>query len=98
MQKTTHNKKDIEYAETIALKAIHFILEDDILRETFIRTTGILPSDFQNLINDQEFFAGSLDFLLEQENQLIGFCSKYGLSPDEPAKARRLLPGATIDF
>jgi hypothetical protein len=90
--------KDIEYAETMALKAVQFILADNRILENFVVASGILPEDFRNLIKTSDFLAGVLDFLLDNEEQLIEFCSQYKIAPDDPAKARRSLPGAIREF
>jgi hypothetical protein len=90
--------KNTEYAETMALKAVQFILTNDKIKENLLTATGILPSDFQKSIKDQEFLAGILDFLLENEEYLIEFCSQFTIKPEEPAKVRQLLPGATNEY
>jgi hypothetical protein len=90
-----HN--NIEYAETIALKAVKFILTDDETQQSFINTTGILPADLEIMVKDLNFLGGVLDFLLASEDKLLEFCTNYNIDPEEPAKIRRLFPGASYD-
>ena len=90
-----HN--NIEYAETIELKAVKFILTDDETQKSFITTTGILPADLEIMVKDLNFLGGVLDFLLASEDKLLEFCTNYNIDPEEPAKIRRLFPGASYD-
>jgi hypothetical protein len=90
--------QNTDQAETIALKAIHFILADDDLQQGFLAASGISPGEFKNLIGDPEFLGGVLDFLLGNEEQLIAFCEEYEIEPTEPAKARLSFPGAVMDY
>ena len=91
------HSNNIEYAETIALKAVKFILTDDETQQSFINTTGILPADLEIMVKDLNFLGGVLDFLLASEEKLIEFCTNYNIDPEEPAKIRRLFPGASYD-
>ena len=91
-------KNNKEYAETIALKAVHFILSDDEIQQNFINFTGILPSDFENVIKDPGFLGGVLDFLLANDDKLVEFCTKNEIAPEEPSRVRGLFPGATFDY
>ena len=89
--------KNIDYAETIALKAVKFILTDDETQQSFINTTGILPADLEIMVKDLNFLGGVLDFLLASEDKLLEFCTNCNIDPEEPAKIRRLFPGASYD-
>lgn len=91
------HSNNIEYAETIALKAVKFILTDDDTLQSFINTTGLSPTDFQMLVKDRDFLGGVLDFLLANEDQLIKFCADNKINPEEPSKIRQLFPGASFD-
>ena len=95
---TSKNNKNIEYAETIALKAVYFILADDKIKEDFITISGIQPSSFEGLVKNPEFFGGILDFLLTNEEKLLEFCKECEIAPEEPARVRQLFPGATYDY
>ena len=92
------NNTSKEYAETIALKVVHFILTDNKMQQNFLNSTGILPSDFENAIKDPGFLGGVLDFLLANEDKLIEFCTKNEIAPKEPARVRGLFPGAPYGY
>jgi hypothetical protein len=87
-----------DYAETIALKVVHFILTDDEMQQNFLNSTGILPLDFESAIKDPGFLGGVLDFLLANEDKLIEFCTENEITPEEPSRVRRLFPGATFGY
>ena len=91
-------KINLVYAKTVALKAVHFILNNDEIRQSFITSTGILLSDFENSIENLEFLGGVLDYLLSNEKILIEFCTEYGITPEEPSRIRQVFPGATYDY
>ena len=88
----------LEQAETLALKAVHFILADDNLQQGFLATSGVAPEEFKSQLNNPDFLGGVLDFLLGNEEQLIKFCEEYEIDPAEPAHFRQALPGASLDF
>jgi hypothetical protein len=92
------NDKNMEHAETIALKAVHFILANDEMQHDFITATGILPSDLESMVKEPEFLGGVLDFLLANDEKLIEFCIGCKIDPEEPARVRRLFPGASYEY
>ena len=85
-------------AETLALNALQFVLSDEILKGRFIGITGLAPSDLNEAIYNKEFLGGVLDFILGNEIDLLIFCKEFGIDPEQPAKARRLLPGHTLHY
>jgi hypothetical protein len=89
---------DPEQAETLALKAVHFILANKNLQQGFLATSGVAPEDFKALLNNHGFLGGVLDFLLGNEEQLIKFCEECGIDPVEPARARHAFPGAVSNY
>tara|TARA_B100000315_G_scaffold260363_1_gene321154 strand:+ start:858 stop:1148 length:291 start_codon:yes stop_codon:yes gene_type:complete len=94
----SQHQYDTARAETLALKAVHFILADDNLQQGFLATSGIAPEDFKALIDTPDFLGGVLDFLLGNEEQLVKFCEECEIDPSEPARARHALPGAVMDY
>ena len=89
--------KNIEYAETIALKALEFLLENEELKTEFLSISGLSAEDITSEFKNPEFLGGVLDFLLQNELALIAFCDKIGIKPEEPLKQRYSLPGANYD-
>ncbi|MFL2783135.1 MAG: DUF3572 domain-containing protein [Rhodospirillales bacterium] len=89
--------KDIQYAETIALRALEFILVNEELRAEFLSISGLSTDDITNGLQNPEFLGGVLDFLLQNELPLIAFCDKLGIKPEQPMQLRYSLPGANYD-
>ena len=82
-----------EHAETVALKALTFVLSDAGLRNRFIAVSGTAPGDFESQIENPDFLAGVLDFLLANEPDLMAFCEAAQLDPEVPSKAHWALVG-----
>lgn len=87
------DRKAREHAETVALKALTFVLSDAGLRNRFIAISGTAPGDFESQIENPSFLAGVLDFLLANEPDLLAFCEAAELEPDVPSKAHWALVG-----
>ena len=88
-------KTDVQTAETIALKAIGFIVSDPQVCARFLNQTGMSGDDMKRSLSDPQFLASTLDFLLCDESLLMVFCQNSGIDPAVMAPARRKLPGAS---
>ena len=89
--------RNSDEAETLALKVLQFVLSDEVLQRRFLTITGMSPDDFRDAVHTNDFLGGVLDFLLGNEADLLKFCEETQVDPDQPLKARRLLPGYTIE-
>lgn len=87
-----------ELADITALQAIAYILQSDKRREWLMNETGLSPDDFTSGLNAPEVKAGVLDFLLAHEAMLLEFCEENKVDPTVPIKARRLFPGAVLEY
>ena len=76
----------------IALYALGHIVGDGPLLQHFCRESGLDASDLKPLAG---FLGGVLDFMLAEETRLLAFCEAACIAPDEPANARRALPGSS---
>ncbi|WP_119421137.1 DUF3572 domain-containing protein [Desertibaculum subflavum] len=81
-------------AETIALKALFFLLEDPDRTSRFVALTGFTPDEIRTHVQDPVLLGGVLDHLLADEATLIAFAESQAIDPALPARARALLPGA----
>lgn len=84
---------DRDAAETIALKALAFVVGDDEGLSRFFALSGLDAQGLRAGAGEPETLAGVLDFLLGDEVRLIRFCDEAGLPPEAPARARAVLPG-----
>ena len=87
--------RNSDEAETLALKVLQFVLSDEVLQRRFLTITGMAPDDFRDAVHTNDFLWGVLDFLLGNEADLLKFCEEHQVDPDQPLKARLLLPGYT---
>ncbi|HAD24912.1 MAG TPA: DUF3572 domain-containing protein [Alphaproteobacteria bacterium] len=85
-----------EWAQSVALQALTFILSDTDHLGRFMDLSGLSPADLENRIDDPELLGGILDYLLMNEADLLNFCEAAELSPEQPAQARAQLPGGGV--
>ncbi len=85
-----------EQAEILALKALTYLAgqEDDMCR--FVALSGMAAGDMMERASDPELLAGILDFFLSNEALLTAFCDAHAINPEDPACARRTLPGGGL--
>ncbi len=82
-----------ESAETLALRALGWLLAQDELLPGFLAATGAAPGDLAARAGDADFLAAVMDFLLSEDAMVIGFCDAAGLPYEAPLRARAALPG-----
>jgi hypothetical protein len=82
-------------AETIALRALFFLLAEPERAERFVALTGFAPDEIRSRVQDPLLLGGVLDHLLNDEATLIAFAEAEAIDPTLPARARALLSGAT---
>ena len=80
-----------ETAETLAVRALAFIAEDDGRLGNFVAATGIAPQSMRQAAREPNFLAGVLEHILAQENLLIAFADTAGINPAEVVRAHRAL-------
>lgn len=81
-------------AETLALKALTFLVQSPQEVERFLALSGIAPADLRARAADPEILAAVLDFLLADDARVTGFCEAEGVEPRLLHLARLALPGA----
>ena len=82
-----------ELAETVALRALAWLVADDSLLPVFLGSTGASERDLRERAGDPEFLGATLDFLLLDDAWLGRFAAEAGLTPETVARARAVLPG-----
>lgn len=85
-------------AEVIALKALGFLASDEDRLGRFMGLTGLTPEAIRKGAREAAFLGGVLDHVLADQTLLLVFAEGEGVSPDVVVKARRKLPGASVDF
>ena len=85
-----------EAAEKLAVQALAWIAERDELAGGFLGASGASASELRERASEPEFLGFVLDFLLSDEDALLGFCGDASVPPDAPMRARAALPGGDI--
>lgn len=80
-------------AETIALSALAWLLTQEELTRVFLGATGVSAADLRAGAADPEYLGAVLDFLLQDDDWVTGFCGETGLPFTRLAEARAALPG-----
>ncbi len=80
-------------AETLAILAFSFLLEDDARRDRFLALTGVDPADLRAAVTRAEFQGAVLDYLSGDEDILAAFAAQAGIAPQEVERARAVLVG-----
>jgi hypothetical protein len=81
-------------AETIALRALFFLLDEPDRASRFVALTGFAPDEIRARVQDPVLLGCVLDHLLTDEATLIAFAESEAIDPTLPGRARALLPGA----
>ncbi len=80
-------------AELIAVQALGWLAGNDDLLPVFLGATGSNVDDLRAQAGDPAFLGAVLEFLMNDDAWVIGFCDSVGLKYDEPMQARQALPG-----
>jgi hypothetical protein len=82
-----------EAAELLALQALGWLAGNDEVLPQFLSASGASLGDLPGAAQDPAFLASVLDFLLNDDAWVIGFCDATGHKYTEPLAARAFLPG-----
>jgi len=82
-----------EAAETLALKALAWLVTNDDLLPVFLGSTGASEGDLRAQASDPAFLGSVLDFLMMDDAWIIAFCDAHDIAYEHPMFARAALPG-----
>lgn len=82
-----------EKAETLALKALAWLIPNEDLLPVFLGATGASEQDLRTRATEPEFLGSVLDFLLMDDAWVIAFCDSHSIPYDHLMQARAALPG-----
>lgn len=80
-------------AETVALKALAWIVGTEDQRSPFLSVSGLAPEDLMRRAGEPEVLLAVMDFLLGEDRRVIAFCDAAGLRYETLATIRAALPG-----
>lgn len=82
-----------EAAETLALRALAWLVANEEILPLFLGATGSSAADLRARAADPDFLGSVLDFLLTDDAWVMAFCDAAGYGYSEPGAARHSLPG-----
>ena len=82
-------------AETVALRALGWVMGPGDLGAVFLGASGITPDALAHRPDDPEVLAAVLDFVLMDDAWVLGLAEAEGLAPQDVARARAALPGGS---
>ena len=80
-------------AETLALRALTWLVGNDELLPVFLGATGASEGDLRARAGEQDFLASVLEFLMMDDAWITEFCQSADYAMDFPMRARAALPG-----
>lgn len=84
-----------EAAETLALEAFMWLMQSDLV-DAFLNATGAGHGQLTTLAGDPVFLGSVLDFLMEDDARVIGFCDATSRPYLSVMEARAALPGGQL--
>ena len=85
-----------ETATVTGLQALSHIAADEDLFGAFLGQAGTDAADIRDRATDPEFLGFVLDFLLQDDERVLGFAGAQGMAPEQVAQARQALPGGDV--
>ena len=80
-------------AETLALKAVAWLVAEEDLLPVFLGSSGLSEADLRRSLGDPDLLGSVLDFLLMDDAWVMRFCDSEGLAYGRLMQARAALPG-----
>ena len=81
-------------AETVALQAMAYLLEEDHLRDRFLNFTGMTGDILKAQLGETDFLASLLSFFVDHEPDLIALANTLAVPPELVVKAWHVLGGS----
>ncbi|MGE3246448.1 MAG: DUF3572 domain-containing protein [Beijerinckiaceae bacterium] len=80
-------------AQDIAVAALGFMAQDTEIIGHFMEQVGVDPAGLRQAARSPGFLAAVLDYLCNNESQLLAFAANHGLNPQTVDSARQRLAG-----
>ncbi|KFI30360.1 hypothetical protein CDV50_12705 [Haematobacter massiliensis] len=88
-----------ESAETLAIAALGWLAADEERWQRYLVATGASAESVAQSAREPELLASVMDFLLTEDQLVLGFAAEADVRPEAILRARRLLPGGeTLDW
>ncbi|MEP2534147.1 DUF3572 domain-containing protein [Shimia sp.] len=80
-------------AETLALKALAWLVTNDELLPVFLGSTGASVDDLKTLAGDHSFLGSVLEFITMDDAWVVSFCDVHQVAYETPMVAAQVLLG-----
>ncbi|MDT7934170.1 MAG: DUF3572 domain-containing protein [Sphingomonadaceae bacterium] len=91
---TRDNRKE---AETLALRALTFVVGNDRLRPRLLDLTGLDAATLRGRVGDPQLLAATLAFLEQHEPDLMACAAALEVAPRDISEARLTIEGASAE-
>ena len=82
-----------EVAETVALKALAWLVTQEEVCSVFMGATGASVDDLRDRAADSEFLGSVLEFITMDDSWVVSFCDAAELPYELPMQAAAMLLG-----
>jgi len=82
-----------DQAETLAIQALSWLASEPDILAQFLNSTGAAPGDLRARAKEPEFLGFVLDFILRDDDTILGFCGSLSATPESVLRARATLGG-----
>lgn len=80
-------------AETVSLRALAWLLQDEAHRSAFLSASGLSPDDLRQRAGEPDILLAVIDFVLGDDTRVVAFCDVAGLPYAMLTSVRAALPG-----
>ena len=85
-----------EDAETVALRALAWVMGPSELDGVFLGASGMTADDLARRVGEPEVLAAVLDFVLMDDAWVMALAEAEGMAPEALLQARAALPGGAL--
>ena len=82
-----------DQAETLAIQALSWLAQDAEILGQFLNMTGAAPGDIRKRAAEPEFLGFVLDFIMRDDETILGFSHATNTPPEAVQRARSVLGG-----
>jgi hypothetical protein len=82
-----------ESAETLALKVLVWLVQNEEILPVFLGSTGLGEDDLRARAGDAELLTAVLDFVTMNDEWVNDCATEIGLDPYDVLRARQAMPG-----
>lgn len=80
-------------SENMAIQALSWLASNEETLGQFLNATGAAPGDLRKRAAEPEFLGFVLDFIMRDDETILGFCGFISASPEAVQRARVELGG-----